>query len=202
MLVRRIARPLLATLFVADGVDAVRAPEPHVQRVEAAYRRLSGQIDLPDLDHGQLRTLVRAHGAGVTVAALALALGRAPRTAALVLSLLTIPVAVVNSPVLSGGNVLTRLKDKATGAGSTGTASAAETPADADQDRTQRFLRNLTMIGATLIAAVDLEGRPGLAWRAGHARVDKAATKEARAAVAEARREVKAALKDARRVTA
>ncbi|GGC11712.1 DoxX family membrane protein [Cellulomonas carbonis] len=171
MLIRRIARPLLATAFVADGVDAVRNPDAHVDRAEEGYRSLAGRLDLPQVDRSQLTTLVRIHGAAVAIAGVALAVGRAPRTAAAALAVLTLPLAVVDQPFTRRG------------------------------EGVDRFLGDLSRVGAAIIAAVDLEGRPGLAWRAGHARIDRATTKEARAAVAEARREVKAALKEARRVT-
>lgn len=187
MLVRRIARPLLATAFLADGVDAVRHPQAHVDRAEAAYRRLAERADLPPVDRKQMTTAVRLHGAAVTAAGVALAVGRAPRTAALALALLTAPVAVAHAPwpqpkSAPQGGRLGRLR------------------AAGDAEGVDRFLRDLSLLGATIIAAIDLEGRPGVLWRAGHARIDRAATKEARAAVADARREVRAALKEARRV--
>lgn len=173
MLVRRIARPLLAAAFVAEGVDAVRDPGDHVTRVEASYRRLAARAGLPEVSHSRLRTLTRVHGALCVLAGTALAVGRAPRTAALVLAALMAPVAV--------SDTLTATSDL-----------RASGPAR------ERLWRHLTMVGAALVAAVDLEGRPGVAWRMSHARVDRDAARDARHAVAEARREVKAALKDAR----
>jgi uncharacterized membrane protein YphA (DoxX/SURF4 family) len=187
MLVRRIARPLLATVFVADGVDALRHPDAHVDRAEEAYGLLASRVDLPPVERRRMTTAVRVHGAAVTVAAAALAVGRAPRTAALALALLTAPVALAHAPWPDTSSSAGRL-ERLRAAGSRG-------------EGLDRFLRDLSLVGATLIAAVDLEGRPGLLWRAGHARVDRATTKEARTAVAEARREVRAALKDARRAT-
>lgn len=175
MLIRRIARPLLASAFVADGVDAVRNPDAHVDRAEHGYRTVAKRLDLPAVDRSQLVTLVRVHGAAVALAGIALAVGRAPRSAAAALAVLTLPLAVVDQPFGRQG---------------------------AHREGSARFLADLSRVGAAVIAAVDLEGRPGLLWRAGHARVDKAATREARAAVAEARREVRTALKDARRATA
>jgi uncharacterized membrane protein YphA (DoxX/SURF4 family) len=189
MLVRRIARPLLATAFVADGVDAVRHPQAHVDRAEAAYRRLAERTDLPPVDRRRMTTAVRVHGAAVTTAGLALAVGRAPRTAALVLAVLTAPVALAHAPWPQSG------------AGSAPQGGRlARLRAAGDAEGLDRFLRDLSLVGATIIAAIDLEGRPGVRWRASHARIDRAATKEARAAVADARREMRAALKEARRV--
>src|SRR5690554_6322222 len=94
MMVRRIARPLFAAVFVAEGVDVLRSPEPHVTRADLAYRRLRTRFDLPEMDRSQMRTLVRAHGAATAVAGLMLALGRSPRLAALALAALSVPVVI------------------------------------------------------------------------------------------------------------
>jgi uncharacterized membrane protein YphA (DoxX/SURF4 family) len=173
MLVRRIARPLFATWFVAEGVEALRSPGPHVARTEEAWRRLKGRLDLPEAPpSSQLTTLAKVHGAAMAGAGIMLAIGKAPRTAAVVLAALTLPLAVVNEPFTAEG-----------------------TSADVTRDR---FLRNLTMIGGALLAAVDLEGRPGLAWRASHARVHRAASREAKAAITAAIKDSKALAKEAK----
>lgn len=173
MLVRRIARPLFATWFVAEGVDALRSPEPHVTRTEASWRRLQDRLDLPaPPSSSQLRTLAKVHGAAMAGAGLMLATGRAPRTAALALAVLTLPLAVVNQPFVADGPDSDALRD--------------------------RFLRNLTMIGGAVLAGIDYEGRPGLVWRAGHARVHRAASREARLAVTAAIKEAKTFAKEAK----
>ena len=50
----------------------------------------------------------------------------------------------------------------------------AERPAQKIQ-----FLKNLSMLGGLLLATVDTEGKPGLAWRAGKLRESAAARVEA-----------------------
>ena len=202
MLVRRIARPLLSTWFVGEGLDAVTRPAAHVARTQAAWQQLDNRLDLPAAPStAQLTALVRAHGAAMIVAGAMLATGRAPRAAALMLAALTVPLAVVTQPFGPAARVVATASDTAGGGerrrmsfgrgfGATGGVSTAQV-ADGGADRgalRERFLRNLSMIGGALIAGIDHEGRPGIAWRAGHARIDRTAAHEARAAVREARR--------------
>ncbi|MBO1750892.1 DoxX family protein [Actinotalea sp. BY-33] len=176
MLVRRIARPLFAAVFVAEGLDAVRRPQAHVDRTEAAWQRLEKRTDLPPAPPtARLRTFVRAHGAAMTLAGAMLALGKAPRLAALTLAVLTLPAAAVNQPFTSPK------------------AGHGDGPGENLQRRVlrERFVRNLSMVGGALIAAIDTEGRPGLTWRVQHARVDHAAH--------DARKAVASSMKDARK---
>jgi uncharacterized membrane protein YphA (DoxX/SURF4 family) len=213
MLVRRIARPLLSAWFVGEGLDAVRYPAAHVARTQAAWQQLGRRVDLPPAPSPmQLTALVRAHGAAMTVAGAMLATGRAPRAAALTLAALTLPLAVVNQPFGSAARVVATASDTAAGGerrrmsfgrsiGATGGVSTAQV-AEGGADRgalTERFLRNLSMIGGALIAGIDREGRPGVAWRAGHARVDRAAAAEAKRAMVAAAYEARAAVREARR---
>ena len=171
MLVRRIARPLFAAWFVAEGVDALRRPEPHVTRTEEAWRSLKDRLDLPEQPStSQLTTLAKVHGAAMAGAGLMLALGKAPRTAALALAALTAPLALVNQPFTSSGDA-----------------------GDADAKR-DRFVRNLSMLGGALLAGLDREGRPGLAWRTSHAYADLVTAREAKAALAAANKETRAAV--------
>ena len=207
MLVRRIARPLFASWFVSEGLDALRRPEPHVARTEACWQTLGGRLGLPATPTGsQVRALVRAHGAATVVAAAMLGLGKAPRTGALLLAALTVPLVVVNQPFGGSAAVVATASEAAeaaparsrfgrpVGPTTTGRASAADRAV-----LRERFLRNLTMLGGALLAAVDREGRPGVGWRVGHARVDHAAARDARRAVTEATREARAAVREARR---
>lgn len=171
MLLRRLARPLFATAFVAEGVDAARDPDPHVDRVDAAWRRLQPRLGLPDPPSREdLEVLARVHGVATAVAAGMLAIGRMPRTSALALALLTLPRAVVEAPVGEGAG-----------------------------ERQGRFLTTLSLVGGALLAAADTAGRPGLAWRVQHTRLGKEAAREARIAVLEARRDARHAVDQARR---
>jgi uncharacterized membrane protein YphA (DoxX/SURF4 family) len=165
VLLRRIARPLFASWFIAEGVDALRHPTVHATAAREGIAALHGYVGhLPvtsdALDHAltsvtdaQLGVIVSAHGAATVVAAGALAAGKAPRTAALALAVLAVPIVVASLP--SG-----RAKDAA------------------EVDRRKRFWSSLGALGGALLAASDLAGRPGIAWRV-HA------AHEARAAAAE-----------------
>ncbi|NLE72380.1 MAG: DoxX family membrane protein [Actinomycetales bacterium] len=151
MLSRRIARPLLAAWFVAEGVDAARHPDAHVERLRGAWRRLAKSLDLPQPPPtGTLRTIAQAHGGATAAAGILLALGKAPRTAATALVLLTLPVAAMDAPTRGGS--------------------------DDEDDRGPRpFLRDLSLVGGAAIAALDREGHPSLGWRLSHARAGRAA---------------------------
>ena len=158
MLTRRAARPLLATWFVAEGVDAVRRPADHMERMRDAWRRLAARIDdMPEVPSNEtLRSVVRAHGAATAVAGLMLALNKAPRFAALALAALTLPVAAMDAPVKG------RL------------APARPQPA-ASGGRDHAFARDLSLIGGAVLAGLDREGNPSVGWRIKHAR-ERAAT--------------------------
>ena len=173
MLVRRIARPLFAAVFVADGVDVLRHPGPHTARAQTAWRRLGERTEVPPLDAGQVRTIVRAHGAATAVAGLMLATGKAPRVAGLLLAALTLPLVVA---------------DRLVGEDSTGKAR-------------RTLVERLSMVGGALLAAADTEGRPSMGWRVQHARVDRAVSREAKHAVSAASREARQAARALRRAT-
>lgn len=196
MPVRRIARPLFASSFIAEGWDAVSRPDPHVARTRACWQELGPRLGLPPVPSTDtLRLVVRVHGGVMALAAVMVATGRAPRTAALTLAGLCVPLAVVDQPFGTSARV----------------AAATAEGADTAGSR-ERFLRTLTMIGGALVVGLDREGRPGLTWRASHALEHRAitrrsdasvaaATKEARLAVTAAKKEAKAALRQARRAS-
>ncbi len=155
MLLRHLARPMLASWFVYDGVQAALKPAEHVRAARAGVERVEKRVGIEaPLSERQVTTLVRAHGAATAVAGLCLAVGKAPRTAALALAALTVPLAVVNQP-FTGGE-----------------ATRAE--------RTRKFVANVGAIGAALIAGADYEGRPGVQWRLERARHDLALAKQAK----------------------
>lgn len=180
MLSRRIARPLLASWFVAEGVDAARRPGSHVERMRDAWRRLAQRTDLPEPPPTEtLRTIVKVHGAAMAVAGVLLALGKAPRTAATALALLTVPLAVMDAPARAGSPTP-----------QTVAAGAGRGP--------RPLLRDLSLVGGAAIAALDKEGHPSVRWRIAHARVDRDAELTARRALAAARKEAKAVAREAR----
>jgi len=154
VLLRRLVRPLFAAWFVTEGLDALRHPEPHVAAARSGLALVEGQgrarrvaDRLPDrltsghLTDTQLTVAVRAHGAAMLGAAALLALGRAPRTAALVLAGLTAPLVVASLP--------------------DGEARTAQEK----QARRERLVRTLSFTAGAALVALDREGRPGLRWR-------------------------------------
>jgi putative oxidoreductase len=92
--VRRLARPLLAALFIGGGVDALRNPGPRVELVRNAG------LSSPE-------QLVRANAAADLVGGLMLATNRVPRLSALVLAGSLVPTTYVGHPFWTE-------KDKAT----------------------------------------------------------------------------------------
>ncbi|MCU1595265.1 MAG: DoxX [Frankiales bacterium] len=86
--IRAAARPLLASMFVTGGVDALRHPGPKVEAVRGAGL-------------GSPETIVRASAGVDIVAGLALARGRMPRLSALLLAGSLAPSTYVAHPFWS-----------------------------------------------------------------------------------------------------
>lgn len=144
MLLRRLARPLFASWFVVEGLDAAMRPAPHVAAAQEALqvtallpRSLRLQA-VRDLDERQLRRLVKWHGVAMAAAGLALAGGRAPRAAGLALAVLTAPTIFLRTPAPDPDSFIARRN---------------------------RVLRAMSATGGALLAAGDTAGKPGLGWR-------------------------------------
>jgi putative oxidoreductase len=168
-LVRRLARPCLATMFITGGLDSLRQPAPKVPAADPIAPKIAARLPyLPE----DTETLVKINGAVQVGAGLMLALGRFPR---------------LSSALLAGSLVPTTL---------------AGHRFWEEQDETRRaqqrihFFKNLSMLGGLMLASVDTEGKPGLAWRAQHAahhastgtrRTTRTAKREARLAAHAAR---------------
>ncbi|WP_284226250.1 DoxX family membrane protein [Mycobacterium antarcticum] len=142
MLIRRIARPMLATTFITRGVEALRSPKP---AADAARPTLEGLAKLPDPVGPNVPTnaeTVAKVTAGVQIGAgLLLATGRLPRLASAALAISVVP-------------------------GSLG-AHAFWNEDDAERKAVERraLLTDVGLIGGLIIASVDTEGRPSLGWR-------------------------------------
>ncbi|WP_406281422.1 DoxX family membrane protein [Nocardia sp. NBC_00881] len=153
MFLRRLARPLLATAFVVDGVDTLRRPEERVKVATELVQR--GQRQLPDEVAAKLpadpATVVRINAAAQVGGGVLLALGKAPRLAALVLAATVVPAAVTEQDFWN-----------------------EQDPARKSAKRTA-FLKDLGLLGGLMIAAADTEGKPSLGWRGRRAARDAAA---------------------------
>jgi putative oxidoreductase len=169
--VRRIARPMLAAIFVTGGLDALLHPAERAKIAAPLVTKLSGPLNLPD----DPEMLVRANGATMVAAGTMLGLGTFPRLAAAALAGALIPTTYT-------AHAFWTVKD----------------PAVRAQQRTH-FLKNVGLLGGVLLAAVDTAGKPGLAYRTrqaqSEARRQAALTKrEAHRATKRARRFAKHAL--------
>jgi putative oxidoreductase len=82
--IRRLARPLLATTFIADGVDALRNPAPHVAMAEGAGLN-------------EAETLVKINAATKVGGGALLVLNRLPRLSALALAASLVPTTMVRN---------------------------------------------------------------------------------------------------------
>ena len=163
---RILARPMLASMFVVGGAAAIKdaknraeAAEPVTERIVPLVHKVVPQLPIPE----DPTTLVRLNGAAQVLAGLALATGRAPRLSATVL-------AVTLVPTTAAGHRFWEEQD----------------PTRKSAQRIH-FFKNVSMLGGLLLAAVDTDAKPGLAWRARRAATD--ARREARHLAKEARRE-------------
>jgi putative oxidoreductase len=168
-LVRRVARPMLAAIFVVQGLDQLRHPSAKADRV-ARFAEQMAPLGLPN----DPELLVRANGAAMVGGGALLATGHVPRLAALVLAASLAPTTYV------------------------GHAFWAETDPAAKKAQGVNFLKNVSLLGGLLLAAVDTEGRPGIAYRVGMAertakRAARRARREAHLAAHAARREARLA---------
>ena len=166
---RVFARPMLASMFLVGGSNALRNPDKLAPRAAPVTEKLAPLLQraVPILP-SDTETLVRLNGGVQVAAGLALALGRAPRISATVLALTLVPTT-------AAGHRFWEFED----------------PADRTQQR-MHFFKNVSMLGGLLLASVDTEGKPGLAWRARHAAKD--ARREARHLAGTAKREAKLAV--------
>jgi putative oxidoreductase len=167
-IVRLAARPLLASMFISGGLDAFRDAEARATAAKPVIDRVVPYLQkrVPQLPDDPV-TLVRINAAVQVGAALALATGRLPR---------------ISSAVLAGSLIPTTFAGHR--------FWEQDDPQAKTTQRTQ-FFKNCSMLGGLMLAAVDTEGRPGMAWRARRAAAD--VRREARVLAKNARREAKLA---------
>lgn len=144
MLVRRLARPMLAAVFISGGIEALRSPKAHAKGASPKLDQISESAGkaLPENAPTDPETLVKLDAAIKIGAGTTLALGKFPRLSAL---------------LLCGSVVPTTL-----------TAHAfweMEDPTERGQHKIE-FLKNLGLLGGLLITSVDTHGKPSVGWRA------------------------------------
>ncbi|MFJ4657067.1 DoxX family membrane protein [Nocardia sp. NPDC088792] len=142
-MLRRVAHPLLAAVFVVDGIDTLTSPEPRAKAatelVHRGEKRLPPKLAayLPDdpLLAVRINAAVRIGGGAL------LALGKLPRLSAVVLAATIIPSALTEDDYWS-----------------------EQSPERRAAKRTS-LLKDASLLGGLLIASTDREGRPSLGWR-------------------------------------
>jgi uncharacterized membrane protein YphA (DoxX/SURF4 family) len=180
-LVRVVARPLMSAIFITSGVKAIRKPEPLVPGAQPVADRLvplAKKVAPPQIGDRipeSTKNLVRLNGVLQVVGGLMLASGSGRRAGAGLLASTLVPTTLAEHRFWE-----------------------AKDPVERAEQQTH-FMKNLGLLGGLLLAAVDTEGKPGLAWRASHG--TRAAKREvgrsAKAAKRETRRAVKAAKREA-----
>ena len=164
MLLRRVARPMLAAIFIQGGIAALKSPEGHAQAAKPVLDAVTPVLEkatdaaAPTIDQAastapvevpratsewvDAETLVKIDGGVKVVAGTLLALGKFPRLASTALATSIIPTTLAGHRFWEHDDPKERF------------------------GQTSNFLKNLAMLGGLLIAAVDTEGKPSVGWRA------------------------------------
>lgn len=156
---------MLASMFVVGGANALKNAEAHAakarkvtDKVVPLARQAVPGAPIPT----DPTTLVRLNAVAQIAGGLALATGRAPRLSSAVLAASLVPTTVA------------------------GHAFWEESDPQARKAQLLQFVKNSSVLGGLLLASVDTEAQPGLAWRA-------------RRTAADVRRETRRLARDARR---
>jgi putative oxidoreductase len=199
MLVRRIARPLLASSFIYGGIDTLRHPQSRVPGAKPVVEQIAEQADkqLPIQVPRDVEQWVKVD-AGVKIGAgLLFALGKLPRLSALALSASIVPTTLAGHRFWEHDDPKERF------------------------GQTSHFLKNAGLLGGLLLATVDTEGKPSVGWRArraagsvaqateknvakaqkGAAKAQKKAAKQAADARKTAKKQARKGKKQGRKVT-
>lgn len=144
MILRRIARPMLAAVFVSGGIETLRNPKPRIQAAEPVIDKAVDQVGdrIPDQVPTDAESLVKLEAAVKVGAGLALAFNKFPRLASLLLAGSVIPTTLAEHRFWE-----------------------SEDPAERSRQQAH-FLKNVSLLGGLVIAAADTHGKPSLNWRA------------------------------------
>ena len=162
MILRRIARPMLAAVFVSGGIETLRNPKTPVETAapfvddtvskagKAADKIPDEALDkVPDKVIEKVPTdtesLVKINAIAQIGAGVALAFGKFPRLSALILAGSTVPTTLA-------GHRYWEQQD----------------PEERAQQQIH-FYKNVGLLGGLLLAAADTHGKPSAAWLAKHA---------------------------------
>ncbi|RFU22370.1 DoxX family protein [Geodermatophilus marinus] len=144
MLLRRIARPLLASSFVYGGIQTLRKPQDRVPGARPIVEAVAEQADkqLPVEVPRDVEQWVKADAAVKVAAGSMLALGKLPRLSALLLTVSVVPTTLA-------GHRFWEHEDP-----------------DERFGQLADFLKNTSMLGGLLLATADTAGRPSVGYRA------------------------------------
>lgn len=138
MLTHRLARPLLASMFVAGGIDAVLHPESKVAKADDVATRIARTLGLPE----DTKLLVRLNGGLQIGAGLLLGMGVLPRPMAASLAASLVPTTLAGHPFWQETDPTTRSAQRI------------------------QFFKNASILGGLVLAANDTDGKPSVGWRA------------------------------------
>lgn len=141
-LVRRLARPALASSFIFSGVDRLKDPASSAAHLEKAVSLAASTNPNLAVLRGQERLVGQALAGAQVGAGLLFALGKFPR---------------LSSTVLLGAGAINAYVEY------------MATEHESKEEKTARrnnLIKNGSLLGAVAIASVDTNGNPSLAWRA------------------------------------
>lgn len=138
--VRALARPLLASVFVVDGLDALRHPDKHAALLEPYGPALDKAAETVPGVPAKRIVLVRVGGGASVAAGLLLAIGKAPRLAAATLAVIGVGSTVVRHPFWSKKG-------------------------EERREELSAFLTRGAVTAGAVFAATDRRGKPSLAWQ-------------------------------------
>jgi putative oxidoreductase len=151
---------MLASMFINGGINSLRHSEALADRAAPVTEKIEPVVDsatqsLPfSLDSKQL---VQVNGLIHVVGGAMLATGRVPRLSALALAATLVPTTLAGHRFWEESDPQQRASQQV------------------------HFFKNVSMMGGLLLASVDTEGKPSLAWMAkqGAGRARKRAAKKA-----------------------
>jgi uncharacterized membrane protein YphA (DoxX/SURF4 family) len=142
MILRRIARPLLAAAFVSQGAESLRRP---MSAADAARPTVAGLRKLPDPIGSSVPenpdTLAKVTAATQIGGGLLLATGRLPRIASAALAATVLPANLGMHMFWAEPDAVSRARKR------------------------RDFMVDLSLLGGLIIASADTAGRPSLGWR-------------------------------------
>jgi len=147
-LLRTVARPMLASMFIYGGATALKAPGPRATKAQPTadlIKKLAPELPVDGA------SLVRVNAAAQLLGGLALATGRFPRLAALGLAATMPATTVVGHPYWN------------------------ETDPGARANQRIHFLKNVSMAGGLLMATLDPDPHKKFIGRRAKDKVNQAA---------------------------